>query len=313
MRFVAVMTAVVATVASFLAVLVVRSVGASVPHVAAHAGPHVSTASPRPHIRTSVEPAATTGHVRLGITAYDLPGFERRTSIIPAITAKYYDWGTPFPSSEVLADHGAGTTTLVVLEPRDRNLKRLAAGKYDAYLKEWANADRELGLPIILSFAPEANGDWYPWGKGHIAPALYRKIFQHVHNVLVKDGARHVTWLWQVDRSSSHTEPLSLIWPGRAFVNAIGLDGQLNSGRATFTTVFGSTLKEVRAFTKVPVMLSEVGIVPSPSRPKQVTALFGAAHKAPLSALVFFDVSRWTFDTDKATISSIRSAAIPRK
>ncbi len=318
MRILAILTAVVAAAASFLAVVLIRSAGGGTPQAAPHASPHTTPVALRVKTPASTPaapaaPQAAAKNVSLGVISYNLPLFEQQTKIFPSITAKYFDWGSPFPSADVLANHTVGATTLIVLEPRTQNMKRLAAGKYDAFLKQWATADKALGLPIILSFAPEANGDWYPWGEGHVSPALYKKIFQHVHNVLLKDGAKHITWMWQVDRSSKATETLSTIFPGRSFVNVIGFDGQLASKTATFTSVFGSTYAQVRKFTKVPVMLSEVGVKRSSNRPKQITALFASAHKAPLSAVVFFDVGIWNFDTDKATLKAIKTAAAPKK
>jgi beta-mannanase len=256
---------------------------------------------------------SATKNVSLGIISYNLPIFEQKTKIFPSITAKYFGWGTPFPTADVLANHASGTEMLIVLEPTKQNLGKLASGKFDSYLKKWATAEKALGLPIILSFAPEANGNWYPWGKGHISAALYKRIFQHVHNVLLKDGAKHITWMWQVDRSSRNTEALSAIWPGRSFVNVIGLDGQLGSNTATFNSVFGATFSQIRKFTTVPVILSEVGVKASTNRPKQIKDLFATAHKVPLAALVFFDVGIWNFDTDTATLKAIRAAAAPKK
>jgi hypothetical protein len=312
MRVLAILTALIAAAASFAAVVLIRSVGSSAPQAQAHVVALPRTTSVALRLNQPTGPNAAT-KVSLGIISYNLPIFEQKTKIFPAITAKYFGWGTPFPTAEVLANHTSGTETLIVLEPTKQNLGKLASGKFDSYLKKWATAEKALGLPIILSFAPEANGNWYPWGKGHISAALYKRIFQHVHNVLLKDGAKHITWMWQVDRSSRNTEALSAIWPGRPYVNVIGLDGQLGSKTATFSNVFGATFSQIRKFTTVPVILSEVGIKASKDRPKQVAALFATAHKVPLAALVFFDVGIWNFDTDTATLKAIRAAAAPKK
>ncbi|HET7017903.1 MAG TPA: glycosyl hydrolase [Streptosporangiaceae bacterium] len=308
MRFLAILTALVAAAASFAAVVLIRSVGSSAPQAKAPVLPRATSVALQLN-----PPNAARKNVSLGIISYNLPIFEQKTKIFPAITAKYFSWGDPFPTAQILANHASGTETLIVLEPQKQNLRKLASGKFDPYLKKWAAAEKALGLPIILSFAPEANGDWYPWGKGHVSAALYKKLFRHVHNVVLKAGAKHITWLWQVDRSSKNTEALSAIWPGRSYVNVIGLDGQLGSRTATFNSVFGATYSQIRKFTRVPVMLSEVGIKTSANRPKQLTALFASAHKAPLAALVFFDVGVWNFDADKATLKALRAAAAPKK
>jgi mannan endo-1,4-beta-mannosidase len=306
-RLVAIMTALLAATASFFAVQLIRGTGSAPSHSAAS-----TTAKVSPQHQAA--PTATPAKAKLGIISYNLPVFEQQTKIFPAITAKYYDWGTPFPTADVLANHSEGVETLIVLEPQKQSAQSIIAGKHDAYLAQFAAADKKLGLPIILSFAPEANGDWYPWGFGHIKPATYQKMYQHVHNVLIRDGAKKVTWLWQVDRIWHTTEPLNLLWPGKSYVNMIGFDGQLTKLTATLYSLFGPTIKQVRSFTKTtPLMLSEVAIEKSPSRPQRVTALFAAANKEKLRAVVFFDVGIWDFDTDKATLAAIRKAAAPHK
>lgn len=315
MRFMAILVAVLAATTSFLTVLLIRTAGSGASLAATPASPsatQVALAVPAQH-QAKASAGATANKVSLGIISYNLGAFEKQTKIFPSITAKYYDWGTPFPSADIIANHSVGATTLVVLEPRTQNMKKLAAGKYDSYLKQWAAADKKTGLPIILSFAPEANGDWYPWGKGHVSAALFRKLYQHVHNVLLKDGAKRITWLWQVDRTSKNTESLKAIFPGKAYVSEIGFDGQLSIATSTFDRVFGPTLKQVRAFTKIPVLLSEVGVEHGSTAAAKIKNLYAAAHKDSLTALVFFDVGVWSFDKNKAALSAIRAEAAPKK
>jgi hypothetical protein len=256
-----------------------------------------------------VLPQATSRRVRLGVISYDVPLFVRQTGIHPALTAKYINWGAPFPAAEIRADHRLGATTVLVLEPRAVSPASIAAGRDNAFLATWARAERTLGLPVILAFAPEANGYWYSWGKGHISPALYKKMYRKVHNVMLRDGARRITWLWQVNRISRKTERLSLLWPGRAYVDVVGLDGQLTKSWSTFYTCFGPTLAQIRRVTRAPVMISEVAVVAGRARPAQIAELFSAAHQKHITALDFFDVKTWSFDHDRATISALRRAA----
>ncbi len=317
MRFLAIVTAIVATVASFAIVVIIRTAGpadANSTHQAVAQGAR-QTVKTKPVKETNPQkaPSKTKAKpVQLGIVSYNLPIFEQTTQIYPSLTGKYIGWGTPFPSSVVLQDHTLGTTTIIVLEPTNVNLARIAAGKENSYLATFAAAEKKLNLPIILSFAPEMNGDWYPWGAGHITPALYKKMFQRVHSVLLKDGAKHVTFMWQVDRIWRTTEALKLLWPGKAYVNLIGFDGQLSSQTATFTSLFGPTFTQVRAFTNTPVLLSEVGAKKSPKRPAQIKALFTGAKKDQMTGVVFFDVGNWNFDTDTATLAAIKAAAAPK-
>ena len=306
MRLLGILTALVAATVSFATVLLIRT--------AAPAGRNPASRETRvaAHVNAQAKQVATAKRVRLGIVSDNLPLFEKQTKIYPAINTKYFAWGTPFPAADVLANHGLGTTTMIVLEPYKVSPQAIVAGRADRYLALWAAAERRLGLPVILSFAPEANGDWYPWGKGHISAALYKKMYREVHNVLIRDGVRCVTWLWQVDRIWHSTESLRRLWPGSAYVNVIGFDGQLVGKKANFYTLFGPTLTQVRRFTRLPVMVSEVAVKRDPSRPTQITGLFSAARKMNVTAVIFFDVEAWNFDRDKATRAAIRAAATSR-
>lgn len=307
MRFLSMLAAGLVTVAGLATASFLRADG--IP--SAYAKSYLKVAAARSE--TQVRLQATAGRVSLGIISYNLPLTERETGLHAALTAKYVNWGTPFPAAAVLADHRLGAMTAIVLEPRAVSPRSIAAGRHDAYLAAWAKAERKLELPVIIAFAPEANGDWYPWGtKGNISPALYKKMYRKVHNVLLRDGARHVTWLWQVNRTSRKTERLSLIWPGRAYVSEVGLDGQLTNRTSTFYTAFGPTLTQIRHFTRAPVMISEVAVAKGPARARQITELFSGAHKQHIAALDFFDVKAWSFDKDRAALRALKAAARAR-
>jgi len=295
------LAAALAAVAGFVFMHLIHAAGS-------HGRPARPPVSSAAAAKTGPSPSAAS-RLRVGVISYNLPLFDMHTKIHPTLTATYINWGVPFPAAKVAANHVVGATTLIVLEPRTVSPRQIIAGKANAYLSQFAGAERKLNVPVILSFAPEANGIWYTWGKGHTSPALYRKMYRYVHFVMLRDGARHITWLWQVDRTSRATEPLKVLWPGRNYVNAIGFDGQLTGASSSFYTVFGPTLAEVRRFTTVPVMLSEVGVQPGRSRPGKVAGLVTAAHKVHLTALNFFDVGTWNFDNDPATLAAVRKAA----
>lgn len=302
MRLLAILAAGLVTAAGLSTAMVLRADRPS----PATANAHVIQTTERP--KTHLTRQATASRVRLGVISYDLPLFVRRTGIHPALTATYMGWGLPFPAAQVRANHRLGATTLIVLEPESVNPTSIADGRDDAYLASWATAERKLGLPVVLAFAPEANGYWYPWGEGHISAALYKRMYRKVHNALLQDGVRQITWLWQVDRISRKTERLSLLWPGRAYVDEIGLDGQLTKRTSTFYTCFGATFSQIRRITRAPVMLSELSVAKGPARPRQISMLFSVARKEHITALNFFDVKTWSFDHDRAALRALRTA-----
>ena len=79
----------------------------------------------------------------------------------PDIVLEYGVWDQPFSArfAHTLLAHGA--EPLIQLEPTGASMSAIAAGHYDGYLRSYARQVRAFGHPVILSFAPEANGNWY--------------------------------------------------------------------------------------------------------------------------------------------------------
>lgn len=259
---------------------------------------------------SSAPPASSPARPRLQIGAVtnNLSQFEETDQVYPQINVKYVQWGSAFPSAQIAGNHALSATTMVVLEPSGVSLAAIARGDDDSFLRSWAQSEQELGLPVIISFAPEANGSWYQWGAGHVSPATYRAAWQHVHGVLA--GDKNITWLWQVNVTWQGSESLASLWPGAQYVNEVGIDGQLSNGSASFASVFAPTVAQVRAITKRPVMISEVSVAKGKNRPAQLTGLIASARRAALTALILFDVHpRWQVDDDPAALAALRAAA----
>lgn len=310
MRAAVIVSAVVCAIASAVAVVLLRGAGS---HVAAAASPSPRalagrTASlPPPAASPPGDPASSS---QVGVVAYNLPNFEKAARVYPSIVVKYLQWGTLFPASEVQTDHGLGATTMLVLEPSHISMAAIAAGHGDAYLAKWASAIHSTGLPVILSFAPEANGTWYSWGAGHISPHVYVRAWRHVHDTLVRDGARHVTWMWQMSTDNPGSEALRLLWPGKRYVTEAGIDAQYGDRSATFRSVFAATIAHVRAVTSGPLLLSEVAVGRSASRPAQIAGLFTGVKRNRLAGLILFDAhSTWKIDDDPAALTAFRKGA----
>jgi mannan endo-1,4-beta-mannosidase len=315
MRAAAIVTIAVCAIASAVAVVVIRGAGGHVPNGAAPSPTALPGRTASLPGRSALLPARAASSFQVGVVAYNLANFEKAAGVYPAVVVKYLQWGTPFPASEVTQDHGLGATTMLVLEPRHISMASIAAGRGDAYLAEWAAADRSLGLPVILSFAPEANGTWYSWGAGHISPHLYVRAWRHVHDRLIRDGAQHVTWLWQMAADNPGSEALRLLWPGQRYVTEAGIDAQYAQPSATFTSVFGKTITDMQAITSRPLLLSEVAVARSASRPAQITGLFAGVSQHRLAGLIFFDAHpKWAIDNDPPALTAFRKAAArPRK
>jgi beta-mannanase len=97
-------------------------------------------------------------------------------------------------------------------------LAKTASGKLDSYIGRWATEIKAYGRPVILRFAHEMNGTWYPWDEGVNGnkAGTYVKAWRHVTDVFDAKGATNVTWLWSPNVPWTGSTPLAGLHPGDA-------------------------------------------------------------------------------------------------
>ena len=101
-------------------------------------------------------------------------------------------------------------------------LTRVAGGRFDRYLKRFAEAARAWNHPYLLRFDWEINGSWFPLGArapGN-SPAEFIAAWRHVHDLFTSAGATNASWVWcpNVDFESKLVTLLDL-YPGRDYVD----------------------------------------------------------------------------------------------
>ncbi len=214
----------------------------------------------------------------------------------PNVVSYYSAWGGRFELrfAERAAAHGAAP--LVQMLPFHTSMQSIAAGQSDSYLSSYAQQVRAYGYPVIMSFAPEANGWWYPWGWRKTSPADWVAAWRHVVTVFRQQGATNVTWLWTMNRSVnrglSRMGPVADYWPGAAYVDWVGIDGYYFTAAQDFSTVFAPTIKAIRALTGKPIFMSEVGIGQISGQVTKIPDLFAGIRKYHLIGLLWFDVAQ---------------------
>jgi hypothetical protein len=143
----------------------------------------------------------------------------------------------PFPKGpmELIRNHGSipvlswasQSTPSSVNEPNFQ-LADVTAGKYDAFIRTFAEAAKAWNHPFFLRFNFEMNGSWFPWSErvngNHGGD--YVAAWRHVHDIFAAVGATNVTWVWcpNVDPDNVQ-QSLASLYPGDAYVDWTGLDG----------------------------------------------------------------------------------------
>lgn len=279
-----------------IALAVFLPVAALVGSIALANGYSSTTPPPTPRIVTTL-PAKTASY--LGVFENGTPGsylpvsnFTKATGRHPNIALYFSNWQQPFNWDFAQKARANGAVVLVQMDPFTARLSRIAAGKQDFYLKPFADEVRSFRYPVIISFAHEMNGNWYPWGVGKATPRQFRRAWRHVVKVFRHERANNVTWLWAVHSIGAKLHTLRSYWPGRHYVTWIGLDGYYALPTDNFRYVFGKTVRVVRKLTAKPkpVLISETAVgKKTNNQPAGIANLFAGIQRQGLLGMVWFD------------------------
>jgi hypothetical protein len=230
----------------------------------------------------------------------------------PRVVLYFSDWGLPFDAAYARAAHDHGAVTLVQIQPSDVSMAGIAAGRFDGYLRAYASQVRAFGFPVIIGFAHEMNGFWYPWGSGHVSPATWIAAWRHVVTVFARQHADNVTWLWTVNITTPGVPSARPWWPGSAYVTWVGIDGYYYLGDDSFQGVFGQTITEVRRFTSKPVLIAETGIRRG-FVAGAMPGLIDGIRQNHLLGLVWFDDDAgldWRLEGDPPAVAAFRRGIV---
>ena len=242
--------------------------------------------------------------------------FTAATGVKPAIVVYYSPWNAPFSTSFAQTARAHNAYVLVQLEPKQVTLASISTGGSDAYLRSYARAVVAFGHPVILSFGHEMNGNWYPWGYGHVSPAVFVAAWRHVVGVFRAAEAANVTWLWTVNSIQGASSSLRQWWPGAAWVNWTGIAGYYARAADTFGGVFGSTIADIRTFSSAPLLIAETAVGTTTDRESQIDALLAGVRAERLAGVVWFDEAQhaglyhqdWRLEDDPYALAAFTAA-----
>lgn len=178
--------------------------------------------------------------------------FETMVGKHQAIIASSSYWGEqsfPTRNLEIISRHGS--MPLVFWSPWDKpylqnrgpdrfSLTEIIKGTWDSYIDLWGDAAKAFGKPMLVSFANEMNGDWFPWsgsfygGKTPVpgrpgeyqGPETFKQAYRHVVDRVRARGAQNVQWLFHTNNYAEPNDSWNYApayYPGPRYVDWLGL------------------------------------------------------------------------------------------
>ena len=243
--------------------------------------------------------------------------FTRAVGKQPNLVGYYSGWGEPFEISFAETAYKHGAVTIMQWNPTFASVSKIAAGGYDSYLRSFADSVRHFRRPVIVGFGHEMNAYWYSWGYRHPPPSTFVAAWRHIVTLFRARDATTLPGYGRFRRTSPAPARSAAWWPGAKYVTWVGIDGYYYRSYETFFSVFGKTIAEVRIFTRLPVLLSEVAVGPQAGQARKIPDLFAGMREYGTLGLVWFDIAQhdgiyhqdWHVEDDPAAATAFRRAA----
>jgi hypothetical protein len=212
-------------------------------------------------------------------------------------------------------------------EQPEFSLQSLASGRYDAYIRDFARALKELLPEVWLRPMHEMNGNWYPWCgtvNGN-SPQDYRAVWLHLRRLFAEEGADAITWVWSpyaISYPALDENALERYFPGEDQLDWTALDGynwgtgSQGPGWQSFEELFAAGCQSIGRLSAKPLMIAETGCAESGgAKDRWISEAYAAlaGRLGEVQALVWFDVDKecdWRIESSPESLAAFRAAGV---
>jgi hypothetical protein len=201
----------------------------------------------------------------------------------------YLQQPAAFPTSSERAYVRQGSMLLVSWALNDS--RGIAAGQYDAWIRQRAQELKALGKPVFLEWRWEMDR---PNMRSEVgSPADYIAAWKHIRQVFAQQQATNVAWVWCPTARGFTTNNAAAYYPGNDEVDWVCADAYPGPGpQRSFADVVQPFLNWAAQHPK-PIMIGEFGVPQSYGEQARAQWLRAAeqtvrSHRQ-IKALVYFD------------------------
>lgn len=248
-----------------------------------------------------VKPERSSDRARVGAVA----AFEQAVGRPLDLVHVFHSWDEAFPTAsdvqfvqdgKVLMISWSGTSTAAI-----------AAGKYDAQIRDRAYAVKALDAPVLIRWRWEMNRPNLQNVVG--SPAAYIAAWRHIRAIFAAAGVSNVGWVWCPMASNFTQTDAAAYYPGDDQVDWLCTDVYAIGTGRTFADVAGDFMAWAAGRGK-PVLIGEYGSNLADPAAKQAwiegATAYAKAHPQ-IKAMVYFDALR----TENGQVRDFRVEAAP--
>lgn len=214
-----------------------------------------------------------------GWSVSDIDKFNAETKKPLALVTVFSSFDQNWDSLNIQASNivSRGATPVISWMPyrTDNNdvLQAITSGSEDQYIKNWIASykswrdsyPKENKPEIMLRFAHEFNGNWYPWANN---PEKLKDAWRHLYSLFDKSGINDsVSWVWCINNVDiDDVNDITRYYPGNDVVDWTAIDGYNWGSNYSFSSwnsfdeVFSSAYVKLQThYPEKPVLIAEVG------------------------------------------------------
>ena len=266
-----------------------------------------------------------------------LDDFEEMVGHDAGIASYYWGFGDVFPGeTELQFADGGRREVLLSWDMGPTRFAEWTAGDHDAYLDTLVAAALDYPYDVHVRPWPEMNGDWQDFQPTAAGEKRYggsyrefKAAWRYVVTYFRSRGADNVRWVFNPTTDVyAETTPVGKIWPGRRYVDVLGLDG-FNWGRdhawgrwLGFEKIFAPQYRRLtRLHPRAPVWVCEVGskeprvddgapVDHTSSKGRWVRQALSTTRFRRIEAVVWFQAHKerdWRVQSSSGSLRALRS------
>ena len=223
----------------------------------------------------------------------------------------------------------AGSIPFITWEPWDAYksttnlMPYILTGTYDDLIDNWAQVLASLNYPVIIRFAHEMNGNWYPWSDD---PVIYKNAFKYVVNRFKAKGAINVSWCFAPNWDNAGTgRNYYDYFPGTSYVDCLGISGY-NSGNTQswsvwrdFSGIYKNAATDLYNRYHLPIILDLASVESGGDKSAWITDMANKLKTSEFTmvkGIVWFEYQKyesgiltdWRINSSEASLTSFREA-----